>query len=134
MKHTFDYGIVKKRKKGDFILLAAVLLLAGSFYGFLKWRETDGVWAVVTVDGKEQRREKISGGSSFSFTVAGEGGSNTVTIDQGQVFVSEADCPDKRCVLQGKISKTGESIICLPHKLVVTVEGGQEGELDAVTN
>ena len=48
-------------------------------------------------------------------------GTNTIVVENNQVYVKEADCPDKRCVLQGRISHPGETIICLPHKLIVEV-------------
>ena len=47
--------------------------------------------------------------------------------------MEEADCPDRLCVRQGAVSRVGESIICLPHELVVTVEGEEmDGGLDGV--
>ncbi len=58
---------------------------------------------------------------------------NLLLIENGKVSVSDADCPDQLCVKQRSISKNGESIICLPHRLVVQVESGEERELDAVT-
>ena len=48
--------------------------------------------------------------------------------------MESADCPDQICVRQKAISKEGESIICLPNKVVVSIVGGEEKELDAVTN
>lgn len=50
-------------------------------------------------------------------------GNNKIVINNGMVFISEADCPDKYCVKHKPISKSGESIICLPHKLVVEITG-----------
>ena len=50
----------------------------------------------------------------------------------GQVWIDQADCPDKLCVKQGKISKNGQSIICLPHKLTILVQADSEQEYDAV--
>ena len=44
----------------------------------------------------------------------------------------EADCRDQLCVNQKAISADGESIICLPNKIVVEVESDKESELDAV--
>lgn len=46
---------------------------------------------------------------------------NQLVIENGSVFIKEANCPDKLCVKQGTISKSGESIICLPHKIVVKI-------------
>lgn len=63
-----------------------------------------------------------------------DNGYNLILINNGTVKVSDADCPDKLCVKQNIISKNGESIICLPHKLVVQIASEEESDLDAVTN
>lgn len=63
----------------------------------------------------------------------GEENYNLMLISGGQVSVSDADCPDKLCVRQRAIARSGESIICLPHKLVIQIESKEESELDAVT-
>ncbi len=47
-------------------------------------------------------------------------------IENGTAYLSDANCPDKLCVHQGKISRTGEVITCLPNKLTVTVFGAEE--------
>lgn len=54
-------------------------------------------------------------------TIEGDGGENTLTIKNGKADMSDADCPDKICVSHKPISKTGESIVCLPHKIVVEI-------------
>ena len=46
---------------------------------------------------------------------------NILVIKNGQVSVSEASCPDQICVHHKKIEHEGESIVCLPHKFVVTI-------------
>ena len=46
--------------------------------------------------------------------------------------MTKADCPDKLCVNQNAVSKNGESIICLPNKVVVTVDSSENSEFDAV--
>jgi hypothetical protein len=46
--------------------------------------------------------------------------------------MAEADCPDGLCVKQHKIDKTGQTIVCLPHRVVIEIEGGQTNELDGV--
>ena len=45
-------------------------------------------------------------------------------------MMKDADCPDRLCVKQGSISKNGESIVCLPHKVIVTVTGGDGADYD----
>ncbi len=59
-----------------------------------------------------------------------DAGFNTVHISDGAVWVGDADCPDGLCVRQGKISRRGQSVICLPHQLVITVENGRENDVD----
>ena len=55
--------------------------------------------------------------------VTEDGHVNTLVIEGGRARIEAADCPDKLCVKQRAISKAGESIICLPHKLVIRISG-----------
>ena len=55
------------------------------------------------------------------------GGYNTVTVRDGKIAVTEADCPDQYCVRQG-FCNSGEQLVCLPHKLVISFIG--ESEID----
>ena len=59
------------------------------------------------------------------FTVTTELGTNTIVVENRQAFVTDADCPDKICEQMGTISKPGEAIICLPHKLIAEVSNGE---------
>lgn len=61
-----------------------------------------------------------------------DGSMNRMVIQGGEAWIEDADCPDRLCVKQGKISKNGQAVTCLPHKLVVTVENGEEAELDGI--
>lgn len=54
-------------------------------------------------------------------TVASSAGTNVIEVQSGKVRVSEADCPNQDCVDQGWISNAGQQIVCLPHKLVVSI-------------
>lgn len=54
------------------------------------------------------------------------GGYNVITVENGAVRVSEADCPDKVCVSTGSISGGAVPIVCLPHKLEVRVINGAQ--------
>ena len=104
-------------------LLAAVILLLvinGS-------RESGGV-AVVRVDGVETERLPLSVNGTFPLN----GGSNILIIQDGQAWMSEANCPDLICVRQGKIHYTGQVITCLPNRLTVTIEGGESGGVDLI--
>ena len=64
-----------------------------------------------------------------SFTLEDGSGTNTVQVERGRIRVSEADCPDQVCVNRGWISDGTVPIICLPHKLMIEIVGG-EGAFD----
>lgn len=65
-----------------------------------------------------------------------DGGTNTVHLEHDAISISDADCPDKLCVRQGKIQNGVYPIVCLPHKLVVQIvtnANQNKSEVDAVT-
>ena len=51
------------------------------------------------------------------------GGSNILVVKNGKAYMKEANCPDKLCIHQSKISRTGERIVCLPNRLMAYVIG-----------
>ena len=53
----------------------------------------------------------------------GSGGTNVLVIEDGTARIDKADCPDGLCCKTGKVSRSGQSIICLPHKLTVEITG-----------
>ncbi len=57
-------------------------------------------------------------------TVERDGQIKKITIEDGAVSMSFSDCQGQDCVQQGAISQTGESIICLPNKVVLQISGG----------
>lgn len=118
-------------KKNTLILIAVILILAGGFYLLNRYvLQEDGAAAVVTVDDREIGRYSLSEDQ----TVTLNGGTNTLVIEDGYADITDADCPDQLCVDQKKISKNGESIICLPNKLVVSIVSSEERDFDAVSN
>jgi len=61
-------------------------------------------------------------------------GYNRIVIDDGIVSMVEADCKDQICVFSKAINKPGELIICLPHKVVVQINGIKKNDVDAISN
>ena len=62
-----------------------------------------------------------------------EKGHNTIRIEEGTVWMTEADCPDQYCISSGPVTKNGEVIVCLPHRLVIEVTAiRQQEEFDAI--
>lgn len=116
-------------KKTDLILALAAILAAVGIWLFYSAGAEKGLTAVVTVDGEV--RAELSLEENETATIETEWGYNIVHTENGQAFVTEADCRDQICVEHKKIEKTGETIVCLPHKMVVEIIGGEE-EVDMV--
>ncbi|MCR4902908.1 MAG: NusG domain II-containing protein [Butyrivibrio sp.] len=115
--------------KNDLILLLSMIALGVLLLLLVRLKSTDGTMVVVTIDGSEYGRYDLSEDQSFVIEV--DAGYNTLVIENGECFLEDADCPDKLCVKQGRISKAGQSIICLPHRVVVSVVGDLT-EFDAI--
>jgi hypothetical protein len=66
-------------------------------------------------------------------------GSNTVEVADGQIRVVDATCKNKDCVHQGAISSPGQTIVCLPNRLVIRIEDtdsngdDEHGGVDAIS-
>ena len=117
-------------KKTDLILVVIALVAAAGIWLFYSAGADTGKTAVVTVDGEWKAELPMS--ENGSATIETEWGYNIVTVEKGEAFVTEADCRDQICVDHKKIEKTGETIVCLPHKLVVEITGEGEAEVDTV--
>ena len=84
--------------------------------------------AVIYQNGRELMRIDLNTASDNSFVIPGKkGSSNTITIKDHDIFVSDAGCPDKLCVKQGSASLSHIPVICLPNKLIIVVENDPEG-------
>ena len=114
-----------KRKTWIWILLFAALVLGGLLLYYHLGR-TGGTMAVISVDGKEIERIDLSRvEDSYDIVVETAYGRNTVHVEPGAISVTEADCPDRICVHQGKLTGGGIPIVCMPHRLVIEIEDDQ---------
>ena len=118
-----------KRLPVELIIIAALLLAAAGAGLWFFLGRTPGAWAVVRVEGREVARYSLSQNGVYPLN----GGTNVLTVEDGTAAVTEADCPDKICIEQGRVRYTGQCITCLPNKLTVTLEGGDAPEVDLVS-
>ena len=118
-----------KTHKNDVVLTAALLILGGGLSLFLLFTRQEGGTVLVQTDGETVM--ELSLDRDTRVVLGEEGYTNTLVIENGTARVVEAGCPDQICVNHGAIRYAGESIVCLPHRLVVTVEGGAPGDVDA---
>ncbi len=124
-----------KTKRNDLILIACILVIGIIGIVSVEWYKsssTSNGEAVVFVDGKETGRYPLN--VDTEVRIEGVNGYNYLIIRSGKAWIEEADCPDKICIYHGKIHKNGETLVCLPNKVVVEVQNGEENEVDISTN
>ena len=120
----------------DALVVLAVLALAGACLVF-PWRggeESGPLTAVISVDGAETERLVLPEQDRTERTVEGGGYTLRVVLTETEVWVEASDCPTQDCVHTGRISRSGQSIVCLPARVIVRLEGGaaEPGIVDAV--
>ena len=86
---------------------------------------------VVTVDGSTYGTYSLAKNQEIEITIQGIH-TNTLSIQDGYAKMTYGDCPDKLCVHQKRISKSNETIICLPNKVVVLVDSEKESQFDSM--
>ena len=110
-------------KKKDFIFILIVLAAVVSAALFLKMPQNHDTVSVY-VDGELFGEYPLSENAEISVN-----GTNTVKIENGEAYMFFATCPDKLCIHQGKIGKTGKSIICLPNRVSVETKASVHDEV-----
>lgn len=118
-----------KKHKADIILLSVILIIGLVFILIFAVNSKKGAWVVVSIDGNEWGRYELSKDAIIRIEKL-SGDVNVLNIEDGYAFMTEASCPDKLCVHMGKISKNGQSVICLPNKVTVYIEGGKDDDID----
>ncbi len=115
-------------KKPDILVFLFVILLAAALL-LLGIGEKESSTLCVTVDGKETL---YSLDEDFTTELEGSGIKLTLTVKDGQAYISKSSCDDKICVSSGKISRTGQIIVCAPAKISIKIIGNG-GDYDAIT-
>ena len=123
----------KKRFRNDGILAAVIIIIAVAVLLFVNLTKVEGNSVVVKIDGVITHQYSLNENVEFEI-ITGENNENynKVVINNGKVSVEEASCPDGICEDSKPISYVGQTIICLPHKVVIEVVGDNtDMELDA---
>lgn len=130
----------KAFKKGDVILIGIVLIAALAFivprYFFDNDSEKNHIEnrvVQIEIDGKPYKTLPLTI-EEQTYTVKTDKGFNEIRIHDGGVEMIDADCPDRLCLGFGFVTRPGQQIICLPHRVSVFIEdqSGQGGEVDDV--
>ncbi|HAJ73644.1 MAG TPA: NusG domain II-containing protein [Lachnospiraceae bacterium] len=107
------------------IMLAVILLIV-----FRIIPEKDGSIVRVKYDGEIWGEYPLAEDTEVEIKTGL--GRNVLHIEDGKVWMTEADCPDGYCVEKGKISRGNEVIVCLPHRLTAEIVEADEGADSAI--
>lgn len=119
-------------------ILLALLLFAGAAL-WLSSRSAPGTVANIYQDGVCIRSIDLSQiDAEELYTVESGTGVNVIQIEPGRIRILEADCPDQVCVHAGWLADSAAPIVCLPHRLVISLEKTAAGpqtdpQIDAVS-
>lgn len=124
--HTAPEG---RKRRNDWIFIVSLLLLvslAGLAFFFLRG---EGDTVTVTVNGEVYGTYPLDEEIAVEIQTGAEGENrNLLIIRDGKAHVETATCPDGICAAHKPISREGESIVCLPHRVVITVHTADSGE------
>ena len=115
------------------VLLAALVTALALIACLILWNAPGGEWVAVERDGVELFRFRPADMEGVqTFDVPCDGGYNTIAVENGEVYVSAADCPDQTCVKMGVLRSRALPIVCLPHRLAIRFVDSAGDGLDAV--
>ena len=120
----------RKKRIHDVVLGLALLIVAMTLFvvDITKASGNDGnKTVVISIDGEKKSEYPLKEDGVYLL----EGshlGTNKLVIKDGEAYIEEASCPDKQCMKQGKISKAGEMLVCLPNRVVIKIVDANEEE------
>ena len=116
---------MEKLKKADILVIILIVIASFIIYFFTnKFPKEDANISkkvVITVDGKIFKEVPLTKKTDEKIDINTVYGKNEVIIERGEVHMHESNCQDKICMKMGKISIPGDSIICLPNRVMVKI-------------
>ena len=124
-----NQGAAKKKYRLDIIVIAAILLASIALLLIMTLTREEGAAVVVEIDGQTVATYSLYQNGEYSLN----GGTNVLVIENGQAYVNYSNCPDHTCEKTGKIQYVGQTIVCLPNLLTITIKGEASGGVDFVS-
>lgn len=123
-------------KKWDIIIIIFLIIISflpEVIFGIFLKKDYNRTYAVVTVNGKFYKNIPLSEHTGEStFTIKENNGYNEILVKDNFIGIKDADCSDSICIDEGFISKPGETIVCLPHKVLIEIKGEYVDEDDII--
>ena len=119
-----------KKYRLDLLVIALLLLIALASLLIITLTKKEGNVVVLEIDGAVSAKFPLSVDGVFPLN----GGTNTLVIENGEARLINSHCPDHTCEQTGAIRYVGQTIVCLPNRLSLTVKGEQtEGGVELIS-
>ncbi len=122
----------KKFLKNDLILIFSIIVISLLSVTIILITSKQGNYVTIEQNGTITAVLQINKNQKYNIYNEDNEIENTILIENGQVSMIYANCPDKICEKHKAIKNNNESIICLPNKVIVTVTNNLENEVDGV--
>lgn len=122
-KETRVIGLAIKKYRTDVVVIVSLLLLSAIVLLVVFLTRQEGARVTVTVDGVTVGEYPLGVDGVYEL----RNGANVLTVEDGRAYMSYSSCPDHLCENTGRIKYVGETIVCLPNKVTVTVIGEDDG-------
>lgn len=127
-------------KPMDYVLMAGVLLIAVGVlvYNTINFGHplTESAQVVLHIDGQFVDTYPLMIDGTYDIDDLEKGHYNVLEIKDQVVSMVEANCHDEICVRTRPINKSGQSIVCMPHRVVIEIDGSgqvEESEVDDIS-
>lgn len=122
-KETRVIGLAIKKYRTDVVVIVSLLLLSAIVLLVVFLTRQEGARVTVTVDGVTVGEYPLGVDGVYEL----RNGANVLTVEDGRAYMSYSSCPDHLCENTGRIKYVGETIVCLPNKVTITVIGEDDG-------
>lgn len=114
------------------IILALGLIIISAATLFLINANSGKTIAVISIDGSQTERINLTAVKNRTIPINGAV-PVVIETDNGRIRFLSAECPDKLCVRTGWISKAGQTAVCLPARVSITITGADDKLPDIIT-
>jgi hypothetical protein len=124
-----------KIKRYD-VIIVIILILFSILPTFLFAAESyagHDIYAMIYVNGDLYKEIKLGGGVEHDLIITNGKGVNEVIISGREVRMASANCFDRYCVKQGHISEPGQTIVCLPNRILIEITGKEVPLIDDIS-
>lgn len=121
-----------RMKWGDFVIIGAVLALAGAMLAFFALRASgDTLYAEVWQNDELIERVPLTDSTDKTIDLDGH---NVIVLHGKTAEIQSADCPDQVCVRTGRLTRAGQVAVCLPNRVILKLTGTSTDGIDAIVS